>query len=586
MGAFFLFKSDEQFDINSVQKVFNDKGFTVPAQFALNNMTLWIFKKQLVNDNNYYLSKNGTSVFATGTVVYKGKNYRDTLRNLAEDFDIDTLDKSELIGAFCIIFFKKGKIYILTDRANIYHIFINDDQPVLSSSFLALIAAGNKKRSLNRMSCLEQILIGYTVGHETLIKGISLINNLYKIRSKNCYLSFISYPEKNEDKSASFQDYNDCINHQLKLLKSYYQQLGAFVQKYDVDIGLSGGYDSRLNFLLASTLPTKISAHTHYSVVHSEEKEIAELIAEKKGVVLRAIPISNPAEMSEIELIDNLSDALYFYDGRTNRTMGTFNDVHTRKYRIAVLKQNKLGLNGLGGELYRNYNQTIYRTINFAEWIKYHVIDPSIVYSITDRDEMLGFIDHTITKYGKLLNLDTSKYVDAITLRNFYAFIWLPYAAGIKSQAENQLAFFLMPFSEYRIVCEALKASPFIGTAGKLEAAMMMRLDSEIARIPSSYGFGFDKEPLSYIIKSSMRCLLPDRVKNILGLMKIKYQSQNTSNMLMPFNQRIIIKQIYEILHTLNMPISWDKLFLFRAHFERSISIGYMLHKFTDKISL
>jgi hypothetical protein len=380
-------------------------------------------------------------------------------------------------------------------------------------------------------------------------------------------------------------DFNACVRAQLDILKVYYNSINLLATQYGVDIGLSGGYDSRLNLLLAISNQLRISAHTHVSAEHHIESRIAELLATEKGIALKAPSVRHPQDMAEEEIVRNLEDSLIFYDGRTNKSMGTFNDVHTKKYRIASLNRNRLGLNALGGELYRNYDYTFYNKLNFVEWIKYHVMDPCAVSAIHTKSHYKEFIEYILAKYIKILNVNRTSYIDKYTARRYYAEIWLPYSAGIKSHAENQLAFFLMPFTEHRICQEALKATPYIGRTGRFEAAMLMKLDRRAASLPSSYGFGFDREPLAYLVKSYIRGYMPDRLKNILGGWKIKLLNQCSNDYLAILKQHATIRQCIDLVQETQLPIAWDYLFMNKSHFERAISVGYFLWKFRDKIS-
>lgn len=587
MGAFFFFKSDDKLDIDAVRNVFNEKGFSAPAQFTLNDMTLWLYKKQLVDEDNYYFTENGSAIFASGTLIYKGKSYIDTLRCLIWDFERDQVDLNDIIGAFSIILLKDGKLYVLTDRSDMCHIYINREQTIVTSSFLAMIAAQTQRLSLNRMACLEQLMIGYTVAPDTIIKEISILTESMKKAHNGSSYSFIVYPESPACRNNSnCEDFNGCVHYQLKSLNDYFQQIAPLAKDYGVDIGLSGGYDSRLNLLLTSRLPAKISGHTHSSAGHRTEQKIAEAITAKKNISLRSIHINNPTEITEEQLMANLSDSFYFYDGRTNKTMGTYNDVHTRKYRIAILDKNKLGLNGLGGELFRNHDHTYIGKINFGEWIKYYLMDLYAVSSL-NKKELRSFLEYVIFKYSEILDMRPAKYkyIDRFATRRFYASVWFPYSAGIKSQAENQLAFFLMPFCEYTIRNKALQATPFIGVNGKFESAMMMELDREVAGIPSSYGFAFGKEPALHMIKSLFKCCMPERIKNGVGLARLKLSKRTDSDYVNSISAHPMLQQIIALLRDLRLPISWEDLFLSRVHFERAISTGYLLYKYSGKIS-
>ncbi|MGI0010424.1 MAG: hypothetical protein ACREAE_03385, partial [Nitrosopumilaceae archaeon] len=263
MGAFFLFKTDEVFDAQAARKVFADKGNITCKEFALGGLTLWLFGKQLIKEDNYMLSKNQSAIFAVGTIVYKAKSYRESLSSLLDDFEANRLDYDEMIGAFCLIFLKNRKVYILTDRANICHIFANSSHTMLSSSFLALLSAQTKKLPLNKPAFLEQLLIGYIVAPDTSVSGIYLADALYQKKVKSQYYTFLSHGNNELKEQDNKIDFNVCVRAQLDALKAHYNSINLLATQYGVDIGLSGGYDSRLNLLLSNNLAVKPSAHTY-----------------------------------------------------------------------------------------------------------------------------------------------------------------------------------------------------------------------------------------------------------------------------------------------------------------------------------
>lgn len=586
MGAFFLFKSTEKFDKASVQKNFSKMGFAKPKKFYLGPLILWLYKKQLIAEDNYTFSSHKNALFAAGTIVYKGKSYTESLASLLADFENDKLDYKKMIGAYCLIFLKKGKVYILTDKANIYHIFTNSANSIICSSFLALLSAQPNKLPLNTMACLEALLIGYVTGPDTIVNGIYLANDFYQKNVKSLDYLFLTYP----DNVLSYQNVNEkfdiSIEKQLRILKTYYSSVDSLCSHFGADIGISGGYDSRLNLLLSTHLSSKPNAYTYDSPDHIKEKHIAELLIKEVEVPFKRVAITKPELKSEMELTENLNDALFFFDGRTNNNMGTYNDIHTRRLRISILGENGVGLNGLGGELYRNRENLPDRKTSFSEWLKYYVIDPFTVCTLQSSGDLNKFIAHISNKYKKLLKLDHLKYINKQIAREFYRNVWLPYAAGVKNSAENQLAFFLMPFSDYQISLEALKITPHIGIDGKFEAAMISALNQKVAQITSSYGFEFDKEPMSYLFKSYLRSLIPNRYKNLIYHWKIKWALNYSPEYISLYNRHSIIQKSINLLHELALPINLDQLILDRTNRERTIFIGYFLLNFLEKVSI
>ena len=588
MGAFFLYKLDQKINSKAVANIFRKKGFSKPNIFHLNNMTLWLFKKQLINDINYIISDDGPALFASGTIIYKGKSYKESLMGLLEDFKKDQINSNELIGSFCLIFFKDNKINLLTDKSDLFHLFIDSTQTILSSSFLAVLSAHNKKVSLNKYALLEQLTVGYVIPPDTIISEINFLDRFQQKKCKNPYFSFIQLRDSELESNYYIRDFNECVKKQLDILGYYFRQINSLSSEYGIDFGLSGGYDSRFIMLLSLCYlkNTKISTHTHGGKVHTKEIEIARFLAQNTGLPLKCSDIQNVQYKNEKELIENFEDALYYYDGRPNQSMGTYSDVHTRKYRIKTLDKNRLGLNGLGGEIFRNHQRLFYNRMDIIEWFKYHVMNPYIANSFTSNDELRDLIDYVLSKAFKIIGIKKTGYIDKSTVHKYYGEIWTPFGRGIKNNVDNQLAFFLTPFAEWQVRKFTYRIIPHIGLGGKFESAMINKLNPEIAKIKSHYGFGLDREPLSYRLKILTKCIIPDRIKNILQKSRRSFYQDSGLIFDKMYEKHSIIKRNYETLKSLNMPLNWNSIIQNRTDMERVLFIGYFLNEFQGKIKI
>ena len=87
---------------------------------------------------------------------------------------------------------------------------------------------------------------------------------------------------------------------------------------------------------------------------------------------------------------------------------------------------------------------------------------------------------------------DRLKWFDRERARRYYRDIWLPYVAGPRISAENQLGQSLMPFADAAVSAAALRATPFVGSHGDFEAAMIRRLNRRPpgCRRPTAVGLG------------------------------------------------------------------------------------------------
>jgi hypothetical protein len=516
LGAFFLFQDDIDIDEQAVDSVFNNKGFSKRFEFKLGRMRLWLYPKQLLAEENYILDGDGTDLYATGTVVYQGLSYRSSLQALLNDYKTGDIKFDRLLGNYCLIFYNGKKIQFLTDRLNVQHIFVDNKLTRLTTSFLAMLASFQQPGRLNRLACFEKMMTGYIVGPDTLVEGIHQVTPQLQGELCSSCIEFLSVPAQPVNNHPGSENFNKSVTSQLDTLFHEFRELSNLAITYGVDFGLSSGYDSRLILALAKQARLPASVHSHLTKgVHESEANIAREMAEVAGMPFRSIETLKIEDYGETELLDMLSDGLYYYDGRTGDNSGALSPTYTRKYKAATLADRRLRLNGEGGEIYRNYYYTSAPRVEFYQWMKNHLFYRFAEECMTGAKKMRDELDEFVLgKISRRLGLSVNGWVDQLALRRYYGEIRLPDCEGFLANADNQLAFFIFPFVELSLLEAAYTATPFIGVAGRYEAAMIERLDAEIASFPSHYGFPLNRPPFSYWLNSAARGYIPDRFWN------------------------------------------------------------------------
>lgn len=515
MGAFFLYQNDTAFDKDAVRGVFQKKGFIPPKEFVLGDATLWLYRKQLVDDGNDYFADPQTAVFATGTIVYRGKSYRESLAAALEDYRRGEFDWNEAIGSFCLLFWDGGRLRLATDRLNVQHLFVDEAGTRLSTSFLAMLVSHRERLPINRLALYEKLATGYIVGPDTLVYGIRQLTEAMVADGVGPHFSFLPHPARSRQVSFASGGFDAAVRSQIDVLGDRFRRIGPLAQQYGVEHGLSAGYDSRLVFALCDLLPVQAAVHTHSTGAHhATDRAVAEELARLKGRELVVVPTCPVPEQEEADRARMLTEVLYYFDGRCSDNSGTFSQTYTRDYRIQTLRDRRLTLSGLGGEMYRNHYDVMRTRVDFQHWMLRHVYY-DFFGEMFARGDLRHELHHAIcTKMEPELGVSLRGAVAPLTIHRYYAEVNQPQCEGAVVNAHNQMSFFLAPFIEYSVACEAYKVAPYLGLGGRFEAAMIAKLDQAVANVPTSGGHALAAEPLRERLRAAIKTSVPNRILN------------------------------------------------------------------------
>lgn len=512
MGAFILYNKGKksELDLVAIHSTFSNKGFSRPSIFDLGECELYLYHKQLAEAVNSYEDGNNC-IFVIGTVVYKGYGYHDTLKYLLHDYIKNRIEYDRILGNYCAIFYVNNKLHILNDALNVCQLFTDMGQHFICSSFLASANAVGKL-TIDRSASLEKLLTGYIVGESTLFNEVRrVIPSDYRGRWDIHKWPPLVVPDADKNKEKSVIDRTEAI-------KGYLKDIEKLAEEFKPELGLSGGYDSRLIFAAAqSAWPFKLDIHTHSTEgvkIHSIEKEIVKEIAEKTGHNLTIVPTHNLDYYSGDEIEAILKDGYYYFDGRCAYNMGAFSPTYTRKYKTNTASGHGLTLNGLGGEVYRNYFANIKPFVSVKQWMKAKVY-PNAIDRIVDRATFDMVHKYICGKMDQLLPFRWKKWITAFQIRRYYSEMRMPDCDALNCNANNQMVFYLTPFIERNMTEDAYRARNYIGMSGEFQASMIKEINPVIAAFNSHYGFPFDrKEPLKYKIYMLVRGILPDSIWN------------------------------------------------------------------------
>ncbi len=586
MGGFLLYKSNHSTNLDAVETIFRKKGFSTGNSFRLSSWDLNLYAKQLVSSPNYVQRDNATGLFACGSPVYKGKSYRSTLEKLLADFVEDGIDYGALLGNYVLIFWAEGHIRILTDPLNVQHLFYNAGFNCISTSFLAVLCASEQPLAINRMAFYEKIAKGYILGPDTLVEDVYQWAPPLSRQPRDETLEIITPALNIHDARGAKNGFQDCLEQQVHCLDQYMEDADALCAEYGAELGLSSGYDSRLVFAASKALTRPLSLHTHWTEgVHDNEQAIVSQMAARRNTPLHVVCTRPMSAQTEAQFAQILEDGLYYYDGRCSHNMGAFSETYTREYKTKTLADNRVSLNGLGGEIYRNYYLTSRRHFDFRKWYYNHVFYVFTPFAFEKAKRLDAIYESILSKMEARLGLDLKGRVGLPEVRRYYSELRMPDCDGSNHNAHNQLAFFLTPFIEPKVIEVGYLATPHLGVSGRFQSALLQRVDPAVASVESHYGFPLSREPWKYKFKCAVKGYLPDslemgRKRMLVSKKGLGMQNLKMYKALLSCSQSL--QSIDQALHDVFPEIDWHMCMRDYAQSATAIFLGSLLVTFHE----
>lgn len=581
MSSFILHRKGSEANTEGMLKIMQQKGLGTPEQFSAGGYTLYLYQRILVKTRDYII-QNDLSMFVCGSVCYKGLSYNDTLTHIYNDYKTGSLDRSKLQGVFCVLFVQDQNIQILTDQSGIQNIFYTADGSLISSSFLAITEGYPGKLTLNRLSIAETLTTGLQIGPDTNFNEI----RRYEFIAAPA-LPQISWLNKPNDTRAvaSFKgSYKDAVASQVKVLTDYVKNLRKMSDEFGVDSGITGGHDSRLLLVAIKDTLSRTSFHSHWRKVMDQELACAKLVCEKAGLPITIHEIKHPVDMTEKEAEQTYEEGLLCYDGLVRMYCYFYESYNGFAYRTSVLGNNRIGLNGIGGEQYRNDEHMLF-SWDTKNWIRYQLIryECGDAFKTKAFEEELN--DYVLRKISAKLLWTNKKKISKPDLKRYQNEVFVPARMGARNNAENQLSFFFSPYTDAIVSQEAYKiAARYLGLSFDFEEDMIAQINPEIAGVMSDYGFNFiDKEPLKRRVQHFIKAYLPFSYKAELLNKRFLARGNEMSRSLRKNFK--IHNDAFERVASLGLPLDLDRISYQPDLMGVTLSMGYLLNKYQHKIS-
>ena len=584
MGAFFLTCDKREYRCDFALELFQEMGFSSPRSLQIGRWTLYVYSKMSSKENNI-ISDGDHTIVSIGTPIYKGRNYSDSLKTIFDDYLSTNISFEQLVGQYTIIICHKDEIKILCDPLGSKHVFTDQKSCVLSSHMLPLCHCMSGQLHINRQALYEKLLIGFIMPPDTLFEEIVQIDGSVqkKINEMNTGVSFIHTPKMKYPEVFS-KDQKNCLNEQAAELHSYFESIKEY-SRSGVDLGLSGGYDSRLVLAcLKQYTKERMHLHSHSTEnVHQKDLKIANQMAEYVGVPCH---ITKTKKLNHYNNIDDvLRKSVLYFDGRSSFSIGGCGEVYTASYRINSTEGTPFTLTGVGGELYRNIFDLGHSKIRFDWFMMKKVFSP--LFSKAISESLYHDISKTIIeKAASRLSIDKHQKQSKIIAHRYYCEIMMPDGQGVALDAYNQISCCVAPFLEPSIIASGYSSIPFHHSGGEFEGKLIDFIDTGLAAIPSSYGYPIGKRPMKAKIKERVRTFIPVSAWNKLSLIVHSENDRHLESMQELYANSETLKDAYSYMVKLFPEINFEVLIQSSENIRKIQFLAMTLYYLRERINV
>ncbi len=504
MGAFYLIRrnaaGDPDVASQRLRASFKRQGFGEPSLTFANSCEIGFYDRLVAHGSTRIKDQYGAIACCAGTFFYRKAGGTDALRALLVDLHRNMVDWNELWGTFALITVIDGVITIATDRTGTFHLYVDSNQGVFSTSFLAL-AESLPTLTVDQDGLYDYVFQGAPHGRISVFQEINLFDST-RIFEIGDALRTRAWPELSAYPHG--HDLDDCAAQCLDLLGQRFHVIAdTFGDR--ISTGLSGGYDSRLvlALLFREGVRPKVSV---YGRATNPDVRVAYRIATAANFELEhtdksLVPLVEPDFFPTVVAAN--CDA---FDGYPND--GIFNsgvDLATRRSRISG---GELMLNGGGGEIFRNFYYLPDAGLSVGQLLRcfYTQFDARFCTARFDSKGYLERLGHRVVRAVNGTGMHLTRRQAEEVYSSFRCRFWM----GRNNSVNNRLGFALTPFIDAEIVEAALSVPLELKNAGRLEARMITLASAQLASQQSNYGYSFSQPPpFSYRMLDLARRIRP-----------------------------------------------------------------------------
>lgn len=583
MGAFFIYKKNKLSNAKPALDLFAEMGFASPTSFEIGEWAIYAYPKMAV-DNASIVSNHNCTLISVGTPIYRGLDYTGSLAALQRDYLCGGIDHEQLIGQYTILFSHKNTIDILCDPLGCKHVFTDVNHNILSSHMLPICQCVDELH-VNKKAFYEKFLTGIIMPPNTLFEEIIQIDKQIaeRLSHEDQGIKFIQLDIDSLHASGSgAKTFKDCLSEQSDTLRKYFELL-HHAGKDGIDIGLSGGYDSRLALAcLNKYCKGRIHLHSHATENdHRKDLMIANQMAGYIGVPCHTVATKKLCHCGHVDEV--LRKSVLYFDGRSSFSIGGCGEVYTASYRKESTENMSFTLTGVGGELYRNIFDIGFRNIRFDRFMEDKVFSSNFQKALPD-DLYRELKDDIITRSALRLGVDQRSNQPKSIAHRYYCEIMMPDGQGVSLDAYNQVSCCVAPFLELRIIRKGYEAVRFHRSGGEFEGKLIASIDPGLAAIPSIYGYPIGKRPIKAKIKESLRSFIPFSMWERLSTWTKKDEFHIESALDELYANSLTLKEAYAFLTELFPEIDFSCLLRSNEDIRRIQFVAMTLYLFKERI--
>ena len=507
-GFFAVHKSclDAEDNLARVRRSFERQGFPYAVELANDDWRILSLRRSRAAEGWIQFPNGGLALLA-GTLFYRDLTDRKALERLHRDVQGGKLDEDALWGSFAVLLVTRTTLIAMTDRTGTFHVYRDLSEQRLSSSFLAL-ADALPRTTIDTTGFYDYIFQEAPHGGGSIFREIRLLPSDVKLLSDGVERRHIERPIA-QPASQPDESLDEAAERCLTVLRDRMASLSSHYRDR-IDTALSGGYDSRL--ILAMLREGDYSAALHvYGSETSEDVRVAKQIAAGEGLRLTVTNKGERALVPADDYTDLVTQNFFAFDGYPND--GLFDNGADLATRLERAGEDRIALNGGGGEIYRNFFYLPDRSYTAQEiaWSFFSQYDPRLC---TARFSNRRYQAALAQRIAESAHASTDASLSRDQVEYLYPYFRCRYWMGRNNSVNNRLGLAATPFIEHAVISSALQVPLRHKTLGPLQARMIAKADPALAAYPSAYGCSFDGEPpLSYRLKYLATYLRPPSLR-------------------------------------------------------------------------